>query len=92
VLFSILMWRCIRLAIQADEMFARLLVLGSCLLLGLAFTINMGAAMGLMPTKGMPLPFVSYGGSALLGECLLIGLVLGVQRHLPQNHRPGVAA
>ena len=92
VLFSILIWRCIRLAIDVNDMFARLLVLGCSLLLGLAFAINMGASMGLLPTKGMPLPFVSYGGSALFGECLLIGMVLAVQRHLPQNHRPGMPA
>jgi cell division protein FtsW len=92
LLFSVLMWRCIRLSIQTQDMFSRLLVLGCSLLLGLAFIINMGAAMGILPTKGMPLPFVSYGGSALLGECLLIGLILAVQRHQPQNHRPGAHA
>lgn len=91
LLFAVLMWRCIRLTLQTQDMFARLLVLGCSLLLGFAFIINMGAAMGIMPTKGMPLPFVSYGGSALLGECFLIGLILAVQRHLPLNHRSGAA-
>ena len=68
-------------------MFPRLLILGCALAIGLAFIINLGAAMGILPTKGMPMPFVSYGGSALIGECILIGLILSVQRHRPNNAR-----
>jgi cell division protein FtsW len=41
--------------------------------------------MGILPTKGMPIPFFSYGGSALFGNCILIGLILSVQRHQPEN-------
>jgi len=70
-----------------EDMFLRLLILGCTLLIGLAFIINLSAAMGIMPTKGMPMPFVSYGGSALIGECALIGLILSVQRHFKSNHR-----
>jgi len=85
--FALLLGRGIWLALQASDMFARLLIIGSVVVLGSALMINLGAAMGLLPTKGMPLPFVSYGGSALLGECILIGLVLAVQRHQPGNKR-----
>ncbi|ATX82689.1 cell division protein FtsW [Mariprofundus ferrinatatus] len=87
LLFSLLLGRGIWLAIQCEEMFPRLLVLGCVMILGIAFIINLGAAMGLLPTKGMPMPFVSYGGSALIGECVLIGLILSVQRHRPGNMR-----
>ncbi len=79
--FAILCWRCFKIALEADKPFNRLLVLGSVLLLAAAFIINMGASMGIFPTKGMPMPFVSYGGSALIGNCILVGLVLSVQRH-----------
>ena len=87
LLFALLLGRGIWLAIQCEEMFSRLLILGCILILGLAFIINLGAAMGLLPTKGMPMPFVSYGGSALIGECVLIGLILSVQRHSSGNQR-----
>jgi len=87
VLFTLLLGRGIWLAIHNQDMFSRLLILGCMVILGTAFIINLGAAMGLLPTKGMPMPFVSYGGSALIGECVLLGLVLSVQRHQSGNVR-----
>jgi len=87
LLFATLLGRGIWLAIQNQDMFSRLLILGCMVILGTAFIINLGAAMGLLPTKGMPMPFVSYGGSALIGECILLGLVLAVQRHQGGNVR-----
>ncbi len=87
LVFAVLLGRGIWLAIQTVDMFSRLLIIGCVVVLGTALMINLGAAMGLLPTKGMPLPFVSYGGSALLGECVLIGLLLSVQRHAPGNKR-----
>jgi cell division protein FtsW len=87
VVFAVLLGRAIWLALQCENMFPRLLILGCTLIIGMAFIINLGAAMGILPTKGMPMPFVSYGGSALIGECILIGLILSVQRHRPNNVR-----
>jgi len=87
MVFAVLLGRGIWLAIQSADMFSRLLIIGCVVVLGTALMINLGAAMGLLPTKGMPLPFISYGGSALLGECVLIGLLLSVQRHQPGNKR-----
>ncbi len=87
IVFAVLLGRCVWLALQCEDMFPRLLILGCTLIIGLAFIINLGAAMGILPTKGMPMPFVSYGGSALIGECILIGLILSVQRHRPNNAR-----
>jgi len=79
----VLCWRGFVIAKHADKPFGRLLALGCTLLLALAFIINMGAAMGIFPTKGMPMPFISYGGSALIGACILVGLIFSVQRHQP---------
>jgi cell division protein FtsW len=87
--FAVLLGRSIWLALQCENMFPRLLILGCTLIIGMALIINLGAAMGILPTKGMPMPFVSYGGSALIGECILIGLILSVQRHYPNNARIG---
>jgi cell division protein FtsW len=79
--FCILSWRGLKIARDADKPFNRYLVLGCILLLVSAFIINLGAAMGIFPTKGMPMPFVSYGGSALIGACMLLGFIFSVQRH-----------
>lgn len=83
MVFSVLCWRGFLIAKHAAKPFERFLALGCTLLLALAFIINMGAAMGIFPTKGMPMPFISYGGSALIGTCILVGLILSVQRHQP---------
>ncbi len=80
--FSVLIIRGFIIAKRAGTTFTRLLVLGCTLLLAAAFIINFGAAMGIFPTKGMPMPFISYGGSALIGSCMLAGLIFSVQRHL----------
>ncbi|TLS68253.1 putative lipid II flippase FtsW [Mariprofundus erugo] len=86
-IFAVLLTRGIQLALMQQEMFYRLVILGCMLCLAVALMINLGAAMGLLPTKGMPMPFVSYGGSALIGECMLMGLVLSIQRHNKGNMR-----
>ncbi len=90
--FALLLGRALWLAIRSREDFPRLLLLGCALLIGFAFFINLGAAMGLLPTKGMPMPFISYGGSALIGDCALIGMMLAIQRHEPANLRRGGAS
>jgi len=87
VLFGVILWRGMWLARHVRDTYQRLLVLGSVVLLATMFFINMGAAMGIMPTKGMPMPILSYGGSALFGTCILLGLIFSVQRHLPENMR-----
>ncbi|MDX8403064.1 MAG: putative lipid II flippase FtsW [Mariprofundaceae bacterium] len=84
-MFAVLIWRGLQLAMNAKETFERLLVLGCTLLIAISCMINLGAVMGILPTKGMPIPFFSYGGSALIGNCFLIGLILSVQRHQPDN-------
>jgi len=87
ILFAILLGRGLYYSYAISEQFSRLLVLGCILLLGFSFSINMGAAMGILPTKGMPMPFISYGGSALFGSFLLIGVVFAVQRYRQANRR-----
>jgi len=89
VIFMLLMWRGMRLAFHAEQSFSRLLSLGCVMMLGMSFMINMGAAMGMLPTKGMPMPILSYGGSALIGSFFLLGLLFSIQRHQPVNRRRG---
>jgi len=85
LIFALLIGRGLQIAMRAKETFERLLVLGCTLLIAISCMINLGAVMGILPTKGMPIPFFSYGGSALFGNCILIGLILSVQRHQPDN-------
>jgi len=88
LIFGLLLWRGMVLARQVSDTFQRLLIVGCVTLLATTFFINLGAAMGVMPTKGMPMPLMSYGGSALFGTCILLGLIFSVQRHQPYNaHR-----
>ena len=73
-----------------DEVFAGLAVFGVGVLFAVQVLINIGVTSGFMPTKGLTLPLVSYGGSSLLASCLLIGLVLRMDYDL--KVRPPSAA
>ncbi|OIO67338.1 MAG: putative lipid II flippase FtsW [Zetaproteobacteria bacterium CG_4_9_14_3_um_filter_49_83] len=80
-IFAVMIGRSFYLVYHHEDAFQRLLVCGCIMLIGFSFMINMGAVMGMIPTKGMPIPFLSYGGSALFGNCILMGVILSVQRH-----------
>ena len=73
----------LRIASETTEPFARLLAVGVVVMILSQAIINMGMAVGLMPVTGMTLPFVSYGGSSLLTNCVAVGLLLAVGQHRP---------
>ena len=81
LLFFLLCWRLILIARQARDDFNAYLVLGVMMLFFIQMGVNVGATLGLLPVTGLPLPFVSYGGSALLMNYLLIGVVQSVVLH-----------
>lgn len=68
-----------RQALAAGRLFACYLVYGIALLLGLQFLINVGVNIGVLPTKGLTLPFVSYGGNSLIVCCGMLGLAFRAQ-------------
>ena len=74
-LFAVLLWRCLRVVARAEDTFQFLLAGGLTLQIGLYVLVNVGVATGLLPTTGLPLPFVSYGGSALLANMAASGLL-----------------
>jgi cell division protein FtsW len=78
VLIALLVWRGIRAAVRASDPFAFLLSAGLTLQLALYAIANLAVATGLAPTTGLPLPFVSYGGSALLANLAAAGLLYRV--------------
>ncbi len=65
---------------NSPDLLGSILALGLTMLLSLQALLNMGVVLGLVPTKGMPLPFISYGGSAFTANCLAVGLLMSVAR------------
>ncbi|MFO7766904.1 MAG: putative lipid II flippase FtsW [Pelovirga sp.] len=81
-LFLLLVLSGIRIALQCEEPFGRNLAFGLSLLLGLEAFVNMAVCMGLLPTKGLTLPFISYGGTSLLTSLLAVGILLNISSQL----------
>jgi rod shape determining protein RodA len=79
--FVLLFWRVVRTAARAADRFGSLLAIGAAVVLGTHVVINVGMNINLMPVTGVPLPFLSYGGSFVLSCFLLLGLVQSVHRH-----------
>ena len=82
LLFGIIAWRGLRIAALAPDGLARLLAVGvTTMIVGQAF-INLSVVIGLLPTKGISLPFISYGGSGLLVMLLGMGLLLNISQRV----------
>ena len=75
-LFLIIIWRCLQIATVANSRFSSLLAVGLGSLLTFHVFVNVGMTIGVMPVTGLPLPFLSYGGSSLLTNCLAVALLL----------------
>jgi cell division protein FtsW len=80
LLFGIIILRGLRLTSRIEEPFEHYLAFGLTVVLGLQALIHMGVVMGLMPTKGLVLPFISYGGSAMVVNLMEAGILLGLSR------------
>jgi cell division protein FtsW len=77
-LFLLLIIRGVKIALEARELFGTYLAMGATLIIGLQAFINAGVVMGLLPTKGLTMPFISYGGSSLLVNFSCVGMLLSV--------------
>ena len=77
-LYGLVIWRGIRASLNATEPFGTYLGLGITTLIGFQAVVNMSVAMGLVPTKGLTLPFISYGGSSLIVLMGAAGLLLSI--------------
>ena len=80
VLFGIFIWQGMKVAFKAIDTFERSLALGVVSLIAIETIINIGVTAGALPTKGLPLPFISYGGSGLIFHLAAVGLLLNVAR------------
>jgi cell division protein FtsW len=79
--FLIVLWRGIRTYVRATDSFGRYLALSVTICVVVQALINISVVLGLLPNKGIPLPFISYGGSSLLSTLLLMGMLLSVSEH-----------
>ncbi len=77
-LYAIVIWRGIRIACHSEDNFGMLMAAGITMAIGLQVSINMGVALGLLPTKGLTLPFLSYGGTSLLLNMACIGILMNI--------------
>ena len=79
--FCIIAWRGIRTAMLAPDSFGSFLALGLTMMIVVTAFVNMSVVLGLLPTKGIPLPLVSFGGSSLLINLLGLGVLLNISQH-----------
>ncbi|MGI5862017.1 MAG: putative lipid II flippase FtsW [Myxococcales bacterium] len=79
-LYAVVVWRGIRAALNATEAFGTYLALGITVLIGFQAVVNMAVAMGMLPTKGLTLPFVSYGGTSLVVSLAAAGVLLSISQ------------
>jgi rod shape determining protein RodA len=81
VLLGIVIVRALRIATRADDLFGMLVACGVATWFAFQSFVNIGMTIGIMPITGLPLPFVSYGGSAILADMIAIGMLQSVRRH-----------
>jgi rod shape determining protein RodA len=77
-LFAILMWRAIRISFLSKDAFGTYVAAGLAAMFAIQMFVNVGMVVGIMPITGIPLPFVSYGGSSMLANFIAVGLLLNI--------------
>ena len=78
LLFGVLLWRAFRIALLSKEPFGTFVAAGVFAMIAIQVFVNVGMTIGIMPITGIPLPFISYGGSALIADFIGIGLLQGI--------------
>jgi rod shape determining protein RodA len=85
VLFMFIIWRALFIAIQVKSRFSSLVAVGLATILVFHVFVNIGMTIGVMPVTGLPLPFLSYGGSTLIMSMVLIGFLLNIYANRHEN-------
>jgi rod shape determining protein RodA len=78
VLYALLLWRAIRIAMLSKDRFGTYLAAGIASMFAIQMFVNIGMTVGIMPITGIPLPFISYGGSSLVTSYIAVGLLLNI--------------
>jgi cell division protein FtsW len=84
VTFSVLVWRGLRAAFRARDVFGCYLAFGITAMFGLQALVNIGVVLGSLPTKGLPLPFISYGGTSLVVSLFMAGVLANISARNPE--------
>jgi cell division protein FtsW len=82
ILFTVFIWRGYWIAWNAQDAFGKYLAFGATTIISLQILLNLFVVVGLLPTKGIPLPFISYGGTSLVVAMFLTGLLLNISSSL----------
>jgi rod shape determining protein RodA len=77
-LFALILWRAFRIALLAKDPFGTFVAVGIAAMFAIQIFINIGMNVGIMPITGIPLPFLSYGGSALMADFIAVGMLLSI--------------
>lgn len=85
VLYSLFIWRGARIALRCPDQFGLLLASGAVLMVAIQVILNIAVVTSSMPATGVNLPFVSYGGNALMIFMFMSGIVLNISRHIPKE-------
>ena len=80
ILFMIFIWRGIIISMKAEDTYGSLIAIGLTAMIGLETIINIAVVTNTIPVTGMPLPFFSYGGSAMLANLIAVGILLSISR------------
>jgi rod shape determining protein RodA len=90
-LYAVLLWRALRIATLSRDMYGSIMAGGIAAMLLFQMFVNIGMTIGIMPVTGIPLPFVSYGGAAMITFLLLIGLLQSIHLRVMTATTPGVS-
>src|SRR6185295_3182709 len=82
--FAVLVWRGLRAACRARDVFCCYLAFGITAMFGLQALVNVGVVLGSLPTKGLPLPFISYGGTSLVVSLFMAGVLGNISARNPE--------
>ncbi|KEO82123.1 putative lipid II flippase FtsW [Tumebacillus flagellatus] len=81
VLYGVVIWRGIHIALNVQDKFAQLVAIGITSVIAMAVFFNIGSVSGLLPVIGVPLPFISYGGTSLVFKLFMMGILLNISRY-----------
>lgn len=81
VIYFVLLWRFLRVAMRASDLYGSMIVIGAIAHIGIQVFVNIGVVTNTIPNTGVPLPFISYGGTSMLFLLVEMGLVLSVSRY-----------
>lgn len=87
VAFAIILYRGFKIASETNDLFLRMLAVGCASMLSLQAAMNIAVVIGAMPTTGIPLPFISYGGSSILASMATMGLLFNVSKYTSEKGR-----